>query len=182
MKSLLLHVCCAPCSTEVLERLKEYSVTVFFLNPNIHPEQEYERRLAEVQRFCRRKGIPCEEGRYNPEEWSLLMRGLEDEPEGGLRCERCYRMRLHATAHHAKGSYDLISTTLTISPHKKAVVVNRIGQEIEEVTGVPFLEADWKKQAGFEKSLAHSRVHGLYRQDYCGCSFSRKRIIESPKE
>jgi epoxyqueuosine reductase len=179
---LLLHVCCAPCSTEVLERLREHEVTVFFCNPNIDPEPEYERRLAEAQRFCRLKGIAFIEDLQEPAEWLAEMRGLEDEPEGGLRCARCYRYRLHRTAHQAKGKFDCFSTTLTISPHKNASIVNRIGKEIEEVTGVRFLESDWKKQAGFQRSLEHSKAYGLYRQSYCGCAFSRKRSMQSPKE
>ncbi|RMF89991.1 MAG: recombinase [Methanobacteriota archaeon] len=172
---LLLHICCAPCSTEVIERLKgDYDVTGFFYNPNIHPRREYGFRLKELERFSKKAGFPFITGDYDLKRWFRLVRGLEKEPEGGRRCEVCFRMRLEETAREAAAAgFDVFTTTLTISPHKDAETINSIGRELEEEYGVRFLVADFKKKDGFKRSVEHSRRHGLRRQDYCGCVYSR---------
>lgn len=176
---ILLHVCCAPCSTEVIERLKdEYEVTLFFFNPNIQPQEEYQKRLSDARLIAERTGLELIEGRYEPERWNDQVKGHENEPEGGERCNICYRMRLQETAKNAEG-FDIIGTTLTISPYKDADKINSIGREI----GIPFLESNFKKKDGYRKSIEHSRMHGLYRQDYCGCLYSKaERMNHIPEQ
>ena len=171
---LLLHICCAPCSTEVIERLSTgYRVTGFFYNPNIHPKREHEKRRMELLGFSKSQGFRVLQGGYDLKEWFELVRGLEKEPEGGMRCEVCFRMRLEKAAKTAKElGFDAFTTTLTISPHKDSEAINRIGAELEERYGVGFLAADFKKKDGFKKSVELSKKHGLHRQSYCGCVFS----------
>ena len=170
----LLHCCCAPCSTYPLRILREdFNVTAFFYNPNIHPRKEYIARKEEMESFAARWGVPLIVGEYDVKEWFRRVKGYEDEPEGGARCEICYRMRLEKTVKLAREKgIPFFGTTLTISPHKKAVVINRIGKELGEIWGVNFYEADFKKKDGFKISCQISREEGLYRQDYCGCIFS----------
>lgn len=172
---LLLHICCAPCSTEVIERLStQYEVTGFFYNPNIHPKREYQSRLSELERFSGKAGFRVICSDYDVKGWFKRVKGLEKEPEGGKRCEICFRLRLEETAKAAKkGGFDIFTTTLTISPHKDAKVINTIGKDLEKTHGISFLAADFKKKDGFKKSVEHSKKHGLLRQDYCGCIFSR---------
>ncbi|MFQ5909132.1 MAG: epoxyqueuosine reductase QueH [Thermoplasmata archaeon] len=174
---LLLHACCAPCSTWSIETLrKEYELTCFFHNPNIQPREEYEARLSDTKRYCSAVGITLVEGEYEIEKWNLETRGHEDDPEGGERCGICYRIRLEGTgARAAEGGFDAFSTTLTTSPHKDAGVINRIGEEIGGKVGVPFLSLNLKKQDGFKKSVEMSRQHNLYRQEYCGCVYSQRK-------
>ena len=174
MPKLLLHICCGPCATTVIERLcDDYSVTGYFYNPNIHPEDEYRRRLKAAREVTGKFGIPLIEGTYEPEIFFDAVRGLENEPENGARCPVCYRLRLAETARVAAGnSFGLIASTLTVGPQKKASVINPIGEEEAECAGLKFLPGDWKKKEGFRRSCELSREYGLYRQEYCGCLFS----------
>jgi epoxyqueuosine reductase len=173
---LLLHVCCAPCAPHVLKQLEEqFAVSVFFFNPNIQPEEEYRRREEEITRFSREDGFELITGEYDEEGWIDAVRGLEGEPEGGARCGICFRYRLDRTAREAAARvFDLFATTLTVSPHKNAFVINEEGRAAAERQGTTFLEADFKKKEGFKISCQLSRERGFYRQDYCGCVFSRK--------
>ncbi len=175
---LLLHVCCAPCSSAVLERLHAaFRVFVHFDNPNMDTADEYERRALEAERLVRGTGwaesfllAP-----YDPETWEEAVHGLEGEPEGGARCAVCFRLRLSRAAQAAReASCDWFSTTLTLSPRKDAALLNRIGVEEGEIAGVPFLPSDFKKRGGYPRSIELSRELGLYRQDYCGCVYSRR--------
>jgi predicted adenine nucleotide alpha hydrolase (AANH) superfamily ATPase len=172
---LLLHICCAPCATEVIRRLQdEYEVVGFFFNPNIHPEEEYWRRLTDVQRLSALWHVLVDIGEYDHERFLELVRGLEDEPEGGRRCEVCYRLRLGETAKRVgSNGCSIVASTLTISPHKRAKIINPIGREVCAGHGVEFLETDWKEQGGFRRSVEFSKELGLYRQCYCGCEFAR---------
>jgi predicted adenine nucleotide alpha hydrolase (AANH) superfamily ATPase len=167
----LLHVCCAPDATVAIERLsQDYAVETFFYNPNIHPREEYEKRLAEMRKVAERYGVPLHEGPYDEARWFDLARGLMDEPERGRRCETCFRMRLEATAAFARDrGFQAFAATLTVSPHKDANLVNRLGKEAGERFGVAYLATDLKKKDGFKRSLELSRELALYRQDYCGC-------------
>jgi epoxyqueuosine reductase len=171
---LLLHVCCGPCSTEVIKQLKsDYEVVGFFYNPNISPEAEYFRRLAEVQRVSALWRLLVDTGEYEHGRFLAVADGLEHEPEGGLRCEACYRLRLDETARRAAANgCTVVASTLTIGRNKKAAVVNRVGRDACAKLGLEFLEADWKKKDGNLRSIELSRELGLYRQEYCGCEFS----------
>ncbi len=172
---LLLHTCCGPCATSVLERLKKnYRVECFFYNPNIHPAAEYGLRLDEARHVARIAGVPLRDDEYDQDAWFQSTAGLEEEPEGGRRCVVCFRKRLSRTAERAKAAAcDYFATTLTVSPHKNAELINRIGQEISTAVGVPFLAGDWKKEDGYKRSVELCKEHGLFRQNYCGCRFSR---------
>ncbi|MBE6598618.1 MAG: epoxyqueuosine reductase QueH [Ruminococcaceae bacterium] len=175
---LLLHVCCAPCSSYVLEYLHDrFDITLYFYNPNIAPEEEYDFRFEEVTRLCEECGygdIKIIREHYEPDEFTEMAKGLEGEPEGGARCYKCYRLRLRKAASAAKeGGFDYFTTTLSISPHKNAEWLNRIGAECGEAAGVPYLLSDFKKKGGYQRSIVLSREHNLYRQDYCGCIYSK---------
>jgi predicted adenine nucleotide alpha hydrolase (AANH) superfamily ATPase len=175
-KKLLLHCCCAPCSSACLERLKDYfDVSVLFYNPNIEDE-EYERRKAELIRLIETTGwagiIPCE---HEKDRYYALIKGLENEKEGGKRCEVCFTLRLTVTAEIAeKLGYDYFTTTLTISPLKDAFLLNEIGAKLAEGKKVKWLYSDFKKQNGYLESIKLSKEYSLYRQDYCGCIFSKR--------
>lgn len=179
-KKLLLHACCAPCSSYVLEYLSEFfDITLLYFNPNISPEAEYRKRIGEVERLLREMPLKSEvgllEGRYCPEEFFKLAEGLEELPEGGERCFKCYRQRLEEAAKTAKeGGFDYFTTTLSISPHKNAEKLNLIGEELEKEYGVKYLYGDFKKRNGYKRSIELSRIYGLYRQNYCGCIYSRR--------
>ena len=168
-RRLLLHICCAPCSSAAIERLRsEYDVTGFFSNSNIAPEPEYWRRLSEARRLAGELEIPFVIDTYDHADWLECVKGYEDEPEGGARCERCFAFSLsHAAAYADANGFDLYTTTLSISPHKHTPTIFRVGHDLG-----PFLDVDLKKQDGFQRSLELSREYGLYRQDYCGCEFS----------
>ena len=179
---LLLHACCAPCSSYCLEMLlPHFDVTVFYYNPNITEAEEYGRRTAELRRFVKEFGddtglrASVEEGTYDVRDFFEAVRGSESEPEGGLRCVKCFRLRLTRTAElaAAKG-FDYFTTTLTISPLKNAAVLNALGEEIAEKKGVAFLPSDFKKKNGYKRSTELSAKYGLYRQDYCGCIYSKQ--------
>lgn len=178
MQNILLHSCCAPCTTfsslDLVER--DFKPTLFFYNPNIHPESEYKKREAEIKKWAELNQFDLVVGEYDLENWFQLMQGLENEPEGGERCKKCYAMRLRKTAQMAqKMGIDLMTTTLTISPHKKAEVINEIGQESSQALGIKHLDSDFKKQDGYKKSCELSEKYGFYRQDYCGCVFTMKK-------
>ena len=181
-KTLLLHSCCAPCSSYCLEYLSQYfDVTVFYYNPNITEENEYQKRAAEQQRLIRAMNerqhttISYAEGVYEPEEYLAMVRGLEQEPEGAGRCERCFRLRLTKTAEYASDNgFDYFTTTLTISPLKNAHLLNALGEEIGKKTGIAFLPSDFKKKEGYKRSIELSKEYDLYRQNYCGCIFSKR--------
>ena len=179
--SLLLHSCCAPCSSTVLERLnRTFDITIFYYNPNIAPAEEYERRVAEQIRLAR--ALPHEghidviRGEYDPQVFYDAVRGHEDDPEGGARCAICFRLRLQEAAKlAARRGDDCFTTTLTISPLKDAHLLNAIGFELGGQSGVMWLPSDFKKKNGYKRSCELSEIYGLYRQDYCGCVFSRRR-------
>ncbi|WP_372713093.1 epoxyqueuosine reductase QueH [Ilyobacter sp.] len=176
---LLLHSCCAPCSSYVLEYLSNYfEITINFYNPNITFKEEYSKRLEEQKAFNRDMKVKNEikliEGRYDVGDFLKYVEGLEDCKEGGERCFRCYRLRLEDTAKKAKEmGFEYFSTVLSISPLKNAQKINEIGKELEEKYGVKFLTGDFKKKNGYKRSVELSRDHDLYRQDYCGCVFSK---------
>jgi predicted adenine nucleotide alpha hydrolase (AANH) superfamily ATPase len=176
MKKMLLHICCAPCSTHVVELLKaNYELTSYFYNPNIHPESEYLLREKEMKRYADEIGFDLVCAEYDPVRWFELTKGLDDLPEGSERCSICYEMRLDNCARYAKEhGYDIIGTTLSISPHKNAEKINEIGSIVADRHKVKFYVADFKKKGGFEKSLQMSKQYELYRQSYCGCIFSKK--------
>ena len=184
---LLLHCCCAPCSSAVLERLTEaFDITALYYNPNIAPRDEYDRRSEELARLIaslpHAGAIDLRVADYDPEAFLRAARGLEREPEGGRRCEACFRLRLGEAARVAReGGYDCFTTTLTISPLKDAQLLNAIGLELAGTPGPAWLHSDFKKREGYRRSCELSREYGLYRQDYCGCAFSRaerdRRIV-----
>ncbi|MFC2005013.1 epoxyqueuosine reductase QueH [Chloroflexota bacterium] len=169
---VVLHICCGVCAAGVVERLTSegHQVYGFFYNPNIHPQEEYERRLEAAYKVAEELSFPLEVGPYTPEEWFTETESLENEPEGGRRCEVCFRHRLKKTSLYLQDSgLDAFTTTLTISPQKSAAVVNRVGQEIG---GDRFLVRDFKKQAGFQRASELAKKWALHRQNYCGCIYS----------
>lgn len=173
---LLLHSCCGPCSTAVLERLASYfHITLLYYNPNIYPEDEYLLRLKTQIEVINKCGydISLLEGEYIHEEYLAFIKGLEEEKEGGKRCEACFKLRLEKTAELAKReSFDYFTTTLTVSPHKNSPLINAIGKEISQKYGVKYLFSDFKKKEGYKRSTQLSKEYGIYRQNYCGCEFS----------
>lgn len=185
--SLFLHCCCAPCSSYVLEYLHRYfRITLFFYNPNITEEKEYEKRKEELKRYVSEisfgKEIKMMDSDYHPEEFLTVSHGLEQEPERGARCEKCFRLRLSETAKKAReGNYDYFCTTLSISPHKNADLLMKIGEELAEQFEVCYLPSDFKKKNGYKRSIELSREYNLYRQDYCGCVFSREQYRKEQK-
>ena len=190
--TLLLHSCCAPCSSYCLEYLSQYfKITVFYYNPNIYPEEEYFKRVKEQQRFIER--LPAKypvsfvEGNYDKERFYQMAQGLEDVKEGGERCFRCYELRLRESAEIAnKLHMDYFTTTLSISPLKNAEKLNEIGDRLSEEYGISYLNSDFKKKNGYKRSVELSEEYGMYRQYYCGCVFSKKQrdeeIAEKRKE
>ena len=179
--ALLLHSCCAPCSSYCLETLSEdFAITVFYYNPNIYPETEYRERAREQERLiCEMKTenpIHFLEGTYDPSVFYAMARGHEKDLEGGERCFRCYELRLREGAAVAKqGGFDYFTTTLSISPLKNAQKLNEIGIRLGEEYGVPYLQSDFKKKNGYKRSTELSAQYGLYRQNYCGCVFSQEK-------
>lgn len=179
---LFLHACCAPCSSYVLEYLTRYfHITLFYYNPNITPETEYQKRIHELQRFIREAGyeekgqVVLMEGDYDPACFFDMAKGMEDLPERGIRCYHCYELRMREAAKKAAELHaDYFTTTLSISPHKNAQWINEIGERLSEEYGVRHLPSDFKKKGGYLRSIALSEEYHLYRQDYCGCVFSKK--------
>ena len=183
-KKVLLHSCCAPCSTAVIERLFPYfDITVFFFNPNITESEEYYVRLNEQKKFLKtayEDKVPLIEGRYKSREFFIMVEGLEKEPEGGKRCDLCFDSRLRECATVAKeGGYDYFCTTLTVSPHKNSQLINEIGEKIGNEVGVKFLYSDFKKENGYKRSIELSKEYDLYRQNYCGCLYSKYAHIKT---
>lgn len=186
--SLLLHSCCGPCSSYVLEYLSRYfAITVFYYNPNIYPPEEYEHRMKEQQRFIAEctfdHPVQFVAGDYEPERFYDAVRTLEDCPEGGERCFVCYRLRLAEAAKLADElGCDYFTTTLSISPHKNAAKLNEIGEELAGITKARHLPSDFKKRGGYKRSVELSAEHGMYRQDYCGCVFSKRERERQQQE
>ena len=179
--SLLIHSCCAPCSSYVLEYLSEYfKITIFYYNPNIYPESEYTKRILEQQKLIRdmkfRYPVSFLAGKYDKEKFYEMAAGMEDLKERGARCMKCYELRLTETARQAvAGEFDYFTTTLSISPMKNAQKLNEIGVRVGEEYGVKYLVSDFKKKNGYKRSIELSKEYGLYRQDYCGCEFSMRQ-------
>lgn len=175
---LLLHTCCAPCSSAVIMRLANYfDITVFYYNPNIEPLEEYLLRKEEQKRFLNEinLGIKFEDCDYENEEFKRITKGLENLPEGGFRCHECFKLRLTKTAKKAiELHYDYFGTTLTVSPYKNSQVLNSIGEEIEKELNIKYLYSDFKKKEGYKKSIQLSKEYNLYRQNYCGCIYSKE--------
>lgn len=176
MKKLLLHTCCAPCVTVPLERLKpDFQITCYFYNPNIHPKKEYLNRLNELENLLDDFHVEMIVADYEVKRWFQLILGLEGEPEGGKRCEVCFKMRLEQTARFAReNKFDAFTTVMSISPHKNADLPNRIGNELSQEFGVEYIEANFKKKDGFKRSVELSKKYNLYRQNYCGCIYSQR--------
>ena len=179
-KKMLLHSCCGPCSTAVIDRLKdEYDLTIFYYNPSIYPQEEYIHRLSEQKRYVNESGLNFQviDGTYDDFQiFYDAYKGYELCKEGEKRCEICFRLRLDKTAKYAKeNGFDIFATTLSVSPHKNALLINTIGQEIALKYDIEYLVADFKKQDGFLKSIRFAKEYNLYRQDYCGCKFSLRR-------
>jgi len=178
--TLLLHACCAPCSSYVLEYLSNYfQITVLYYNPNISPRTEYDTRAEELKRLIGEMEfnhpVKLVVGEYEPDKFYAMVKGMEDLPEGGERCFKCYEQRLRYTAQMAnEGGFDYFTTTLSISPLKNATKLNEIGQELAAEFGVEYLLSDFKKKNGYKRSVELSAEHGLYRQNYCGCVFSKQ--------
>lgn len=177
--TLLLHSCCAPCSSYVLEYLANYfKITLFYYNPNISLEEEFNKRVAELYKLLKFNGLSDDVEivvpEYNNNEFYEIAEGLENEPERGKRCYKCYKLRLEKTALYAKeNGFDFFTTTLSISPHKNADWLNEIGEEFAKKLEIRFLNSDFKKKGGYQRSIELSKEYDLYRQDYCGCVFSR---------
>jgi predicted adenine nucleotide alpha hydrolase (AANH) superfamily ATPase len=185
--SLLLHSCCAPCSSYILEYLSQYfEITVLYYNPNIYPPSEYEVRVKEQQQFINEINaghtIRFIEGNYDTKQFYEVTKGLEKEKEGGERCFRCYELRMREAAQIAREKgFDYFTTTLSISPLKNAHKLNEIGNKLEKEYGVKYLYSDFKKKNGYKRSVELSKEYHLYRQDYCGCVFSMRKNEEYQK-
>ena len=179
--SLLLHSCCGPCSSYVLEYLSSYfNVILFYYNPNILPQDEYQERLDTQKQLLKvlktKNPVRLIEGEYEPEKFLSIVSGLEEEPEGGRRCFRCFHLRLSASAQLAKElGCEYFSTTLSVSPHKNADVLAEISSQLAQIYGVKALPADFKKKGGYQRSIQLARMYDLYRQNYCGCPFSVRK-------
>lgn len=177
--TLIIHSCCAPCSSYVLEYLSRYfKITVLYYNPNIFPREEYEYRISEQERLIKNMNFVNDVrligSDYTPEDFFNAVKGFEKEPEGGRRCELCFEVRLRYTAALAKKmNFDYFTTTLSISPLKNAQVLNELGVSIGQEYGVEYLQSDFKKRNGYKRSVELSKEYGLYRQDYCGCVYSK---------
>lgn len=179
-KTLLLHACCAPCSSAVLETLGNFfKITILYYNPNITDEVEYKKRLNEIHEFIKKFKTKYEvtilDGRYNPNEFFDIAKGLENEKERGRRCYKCYNLRLEETAKIAKEKgFDYFTTTLSLSPYKNSNWINEIGKNLNDKYNINFLYSDFKKKNGYKRSIELSKEYNLYRQDYCGCIYSKR--------
>lgn len=182
--TLLLHACCAPCSSAVLERLGNFfKITIFYYNPNITSKEEYDKRVEEIKKLINeipsKYKIELIEGNYEPQEFFDIAKGLENEPERGKRCYKCYTLRLEETAKIAsKLDFDNFCTTLTLSPYKKADWINEIGESLNKKYEANYLYSDFKKKNGYKRSIELSHIYNLYRQDYCGCIYSLRDKIK----
>lgn len=185
--TLLMHACCAPCSSACLERLGNYfDISILYYNPNITDKDEYLKRVEEIKRFISgfktKYPIKLIEGRYDPKEFFEIAKGLEDEPERGKRCFKCYKLRLEETAKVASlKKFDYFCTTLTLSPYKNATWLNEIGEELNNNYNSTYLYSDFKKKNGYKRSIELSKEFDLYRQDYCGCVYSLRDELERKK-
>ena len=173
---LLLHLCCAPCSSYVIDLLAKYfELTLYFYDPNIHPYEEYVKRRDEAMAHAEKEGILFVEGPYDVERWHEITKGHEKDPEKGERCYLCYDMRLREAARFGlESKCDYFTSVLSVSPHKDAKKINDIGFSLSSEMGINYLPADFKKKEGFKKSMENAREKGFYRQDYCGCVYSRR--------
>ena len=177
---LLLHACCAPCSSYVIEYLSNYfEITILYYNPNIDSIDEFNYRYSELERFIKefktKYPVYLVNIGYLKEDYDKITVGLENEPERGKRCLKCYRLRLEKSFLYAKSNnFDYITTTLTLSPHKNSKIINEIGSELERIYHVPYLYSDFKKRDGYKRSIVLSHEYNLYRQDYCGCKYSKR--------
>ena len=186
--TLLLHSCCAPCSSYVLNYLsKHFKITVLYYNPNISPKEEYEKRKQEqirlIQEMPFENKVDIMDCDYDNDQFETLVKGLEEEREGGSRCFRCYRLRLEKTALLAsQNHYDYFGTTLTVSPYKNSQKLNEIGYDLEQIYHIPYLYSDFKKKEGYKKSIEFSKIYHLYRQNYCGCVYSWKEAEERHRQ
>ena len=180
--SILLHSCCAPCSSHVISVLKDYfDITILYYNPNISPIQEYEKRKQEQINFIKQLdcGIKIMDCDYDNDVYEECIKGLENEKEGGARCLKCFKLRLEKTAKLASiNNFDYFCTTLTVSPYKNSQVINNIGKELMNIYNVKWLYSDFKKEEGYKHSIALSKQYNLYRQDYCGCIYSIRNKID----
>ena len=177
---LALHSCCGPCSTYVLEYLTQFfDVTLFFYNPNIHPESEYKTRLDAQKKVCKLFSVDVIECDYDVDTFFEKAKGLEDEKEGGARCTVCFELRLSHTIEKAlqMGDFDYVASTLTVSPHKNAPLINEIGERLVKGKNIKWLPSDFKKKNGYLRSIQLSKEHDVYRQDYCGCIFSKQKTV-----
>ncbi|MBE6138509.1 MAG: epoxyqueuosine reductase QueH [Firmicutes bacterium] len=180
---LLLHTCCAPCSSYVLEYLSTFfNITILYYNPNISPYEEYLKRLSEQKRLITeletKNPVRLLESDYDNDKFEMMASGLENEPERGARCLKCYRLRLEQTAKVAKeNGFDYFGTSLSVSPYKNSEALNQIGEDLSSKYNIPYLYADFKKREGYKRSIELSRQYNLYRQDYCGCKYSKKKDI-----
>lgn len=185
--TLLLHSCCAPCSSYVLNYLsKHFKITVLYYNPNISPKEEYEKRKQEqirlIQEMPFENKVDIMDCDYDNDQFETLVKGLEEEREGGSRCFRCYRLRLEKTALLAsQNHYDYFGTTLTVSPYKNSQKLNEIGYDLEQIYHIPYLYSDFKKKEGYKKSIEFSKIYHLYRQNYCGCVYSKMQSENKQK-
>ena len=189
---LLLHCCCAPCSSATLERLQqEWETDIYYYNPNIEPEAEFRKRAGEEERFVRESrpegGVRVIVAEYDHEAFERIARGREEMPERSERCYLCYELRMRKTARYAKDhGYEGFTTSLSVSPYKSSRWINEIGERLSQEIGIPFLHSDFKKQNGYARSIELSREYGLYRQDWCGCVYSRRererKLAEREKE
>lgn len=179
MPRLLLHTCCAPCATVAISRLREkYKLSIFFFGPNIHPFGEYAWRLEELKRLCQNIGLEIIEGQYSPAEWGLAISPYRTLPEGSLRCEACYRLRMLECAKVAKQrDFDMFTVTLTTSRYKNSNLIKTIGLQVSEQVDIAYLVEDFGKKNGYQQSIEWSRTYGLRRQNYCGCSLSRAESL-----
>lgn len=182
--TLLLHSCCAPCSTHVLFLLKDYfDITVFYSNDNIYPLEEFKKRVDEEKRFCKQLQIPVIEDDYDSLAFDTAIKGFEYDKERSERCYKCYQLRLTKTAQKAASlKFDYFTTTLSISPYKISRWINEIGLQLEKEFNVSFLYSDFKKENGYQKSILYSKQYNLYRQDYCGCKYSKEERAEYVSE
>ncbi len=179
-KRLLLHSCCAPCSTACLERLVgAFDITIFYYNPNIDSETEFILRASEQVRYAKSLGIDCIVAGFDKQSFLSEVKGLEQEKEGGARCDKCFKLRLGKTAEKClELGFDYFATTLTVSPLKNAKLINEIGFSLEKSVGAKYLPSDFKKQNGYLRSITLSKENNLYRQNYCGCEFSKTKQQE----
>lgn len=170
---LLLHCCCAPCSSAVIERIKDFfEITFYYYNPNIYPKEEYVLRFNEFEKL----GVKVVMAEYNHDDFLKLVQGKENEKEGGVRCQVCIAERMNKSFQYAKeNNFNLVTTTLSISPHKDCEFINKIGESLQEKYGVKYLHADFKKENGYLRSIQICKELQIYRQDYCGCEFSRQK-------